>query len=196
MDNKNVEDILTRFRWKLLERVYGCAHNTIIGFIATEWLSLSQENSVLDGAPAAQTGKGRKGQKNADLILGKGNAPSIVVEVETGVSKYPEKLESLLCYLHNSADFQGLQLGLLVMTNGYAPGKTQRKHNWESLKDKAREEQDVLAFISVEKNQFTPQDSVLSRLRCRNNYARWDIVNVDYWAHDAEGELEGNLWRK
>ena len=39
-----------------------------------------------------------KGQKNADILLCKGNKPFIVVEVETTVVKYLEKIDSIVAY--------------------------------------------------------------------------------------------------
>jgi hypothetical protein len=95
MNINTLESLLISFRWNLLSRLYGCAHSSIIGFIATEWISQSEYNSILDGAPSPITvGRGeRSGQKHADLILCKAYTPFIVVEVETLVSKYEEKID-------------------------------------------------------------------------------------------------------
>ena len=93
--------MLKAFRWATLEAMYGCAHSSIIGFISTEWINQSEHNSILDGAPSSSIGKGRSGQKNADIILCKGDRPFIPVEVETLVNKYSEKVESLSTYLDN-----------------------------------------------------------------------------------------------
>jgi len=79
---EEIEDLIKSFRWNLLSRLYGCAHSSIIGFIATEWISLSEYNTILDGAPSPIIGINRQEQKNADLILCKRNQPFIVVEVE------------------------------------------------------------------------------------------------------------------
>lgn len=83
MEVKEIEDLLKAFRWNTLQRMYGCAHSSIIGFISTEWINLSSKNSILDGAPSPKTGKGRLGQKNADILLCRGDKPIIPVEVET-----------------------------------------------------------------------------------------------------------------
>ena len=96
MDAKNIETMIQEFRWEILQKMYECAHSSIIGFISTEWISLSlKKNSLLDGAPSPITGKGRSGQKNADILLCKGDNPSIPVEVETQVAKYEDNLDSL-----------------------------------------------------------------------------------------------------
>jgi len=37
----------------------------------------------------------------------------------------------------------------------------------------------------------------LGRLRKRNQYYPWEIVQVDYWIHDEFSNIkEGNFWKK
>jgi len=177
--------------------MYGSANSSIIGFIATEWINLSKDNSILDGAPSPIIGNGRLGQRNADLLLCKGNRPLIVVEVESGVSKYTEKIKSILCYLKNTNDFDGLQWGLLVMSNVYGvPQNMCYKHNWDEIKTLVKAENDAIALVSIEKSKAHLDKSTLGRLRKRNDYYPWNIVNIDYWIHSGNHDVEGNLWKK
>jgi len=198
--------------------MYGSAHSSIIGFISTEWINLSKDNSILDGAPSSITGKvdqTKRTKRIADLLLCKGNKPRIVVEVESGVSKYTKKIESISDYLKNTNDFDGLQWGLMVMSNvDYSVSKkdkknkkdkkdenyVQYKHNWEKIKKKVKEEykDSAIALVSIEKSRTQLDDSTLGRLRRRNNYYPWDIVNIDYWIHSGnhDVDVEGNLWNK
>jgi len=189
MNTLDIKKILESFRWSTLQMMYGSAHNSIIGFISTEWINLSKYNSILDGAPSPIIGGGRSDQKNADLLLCKGNKPLIVVEVESGVSKYSEKIRSILDYFKNTKDFDGLQWGLMVMSNVYYidPKKDKKdenyvhcKHNWEEIKKKVKEEDSAIALVSIEKSKAQLDDSTLGRLRERNDYYPWDIVNIDY----------------
>jgi hypothetical protein len=46
MEINEIEKLLKKFRWQTLQDIYGSAHSSIIGFITTEWLNLSKENSV------------------------------------------------------------------------------------------------------------------------------------------------------
>jgi len=198
MNALDIEKILKDFRWSTLQMMYGSAHSSIIGFISNEWINLSEDNSTFDGAPSPITGKGRTGQNNADLLLCKGNKPLIVVEVESGVSKYSEKIESILDYFKNTKDFDGLQWGLMVMSNVYgAPKKDMRyKHNWDEIKKKVKAKNDAIALVSIEKSKAQLDDSTLGRLRKRNDYYSWNIVNIDYWIHSGNHDVEGNLWKK
>jgi len=192
--------------------MYGSAHSSIIGFISTEWINLSKDNSIFDGAPSPITGKGRSGQKNADLLLCERNRPLIVVEVESGVSKYTKKIESILDYFkktEDTEDFDGLQWGLMVMSNVYYGGPkkdkkdenyVQCKHNWEKIKEKVKEEgkDSAIALVSIEKSKAQLDKSTpWGRLRKRNNYYPWDIVNIDYWIHSGnhDKDVEGNLFK-
>lgn len=137
-----IEKFLKRLQWDTLRNIYGCAHSSIIGFISSEWINQSKLNSVLDGAPSPKIGTGRTGQKNADVLLCRDDKPLVVVEVETGVSKYSEKIDSLWAYLSNSNDFKGMELGILIMTNGYAKSSNMAyKHDWESIKEKVKKKE-------------------------------------------------------
>jgi len=188
--------------------MYGSAHSSIIGFISTEWINLSKDNSILDGAPSSIIGEVDQTKRIADLLLCKGNKPLIVVEVESGVSKYSKKIKSILDYFKNTKDFDGLQWGLMVMSNVYysASEKDEKdenyvhcKHNWEEIKKKVKEEEDsAIALVSIEKSKAQLNDSTLGCLRERNDYYPWDIVNIDYWIHSGnhDVDVEGNLWNK
>ena len=135
MEINEIEELLKKFRWNTLQSMYGCAHSSIIGFISTEWINLSlEEHTILDGAPSPKRGKGRRGQKNADILLCKGDKHLIHVEVETLVSKYEEKLKSLFDYLNNTTEFNGAEFGLLFMTN-LCKGKMKYKHNWYKVRN-------------------------------------------------------------
>ncbi|MBC8382718.1 MAG: hypothetical protein H8E22_02695 [Candidatus Cloacimonetes bacterium] len=197
MDINEIEMLLKKFRWHTLQRMYGCAHSSIIGFISTEWISLSLENSILDGAPSPIIGNGRAGQTNADILLCKDGRPVIPVEVETDVSKYKEKTDSLFAYLSNKKDFDGIEFGLLFMTN-LCNGDTKYKHNWEKIKLRAtKSEKNNIALVSIIKERARlGKDSPLNVLRKRNDYFPWDIITVDYWIYSANRTKEGNLWRK
>jgi len=198
MEINEIEKLLKKFRWNTLQSMYGCAHSSIIGFISTEWINLSpEEHSVLDGAPSPKRGKGRRGQKNADILLCKGDNPLIPVEVETSVSKYEEKLQSLFDYLNNTTDFNGAEFGLLFMTN-LCKGEMKYKHNWDKVKDRVKEEKEsTIAFVSINKEKnYLGKDSPLNILRKRNDYYPWGVVIIDYWIYNANQEREGNLWKK
>jgi len=192
--SQDIEIILKRFRWETLSRMYGLAHSSIIGFISTEWINQSADNSILDGAPSSITGKGRIGQKNADILLCKGNKPLIVVEVETTVNKYDDKINAMLSYLKNRDNFSGIEFGLLFMAN-HGDGARNYKHSWEPAKQKIRNTTHNIAFVSIEKKKSSLSDSNLDKLRKRNEYSPWEIITVDYWIHDSNGiEKDGNLW--
>lgn len=197
MDINDMVGLLKAFRWDTLQRMYGCAHSSIIGFISSEWINQSKDNSILDGAPSPVVGKGRHGQKNTDIILCKGDRPFIGVEVETSVDKYSEKIESLSAYLNNTKDFDGIELGLLFMTN-LTKGGVKYTHCWEPIKMKVKEKNDTIALISINKEKVPLGDDTLSRLRRRNDYYPWNIVRIDYWVHKKgrHETAEGNLWKK
>lgn len=197
MTVNDIENFLKSFRWNTLQKMYGSAHTSIIGFISSEWINQSELNSILDGAPSPKIGKGRKDQKNAEILLCRGNKPYIVVEVETGVVKYSEKIDSIWDYLSNSKDFNGIKLGLLVMANGYAQStKMIYRHNWEPVKKKVTKKKYSAALVSIEKSKAILDESTLGHLRRRNNYYPWDIVNIDYWIFDGNNIREGNLWKQ
>jgi len=176
----------------------GCAHSSIIGFISTQWLKQSADHSILDGAPSPEIGKGRRGQKNSDILLCSNEKPIIVVEVETSVSSYEKKLKTIYKYLNNSDSFKGLEFGLLFMSN-LCSGERKYKHNWDSIKGNVREHKKNIILISVEKqkSEFMNKDSILGKLRCRNDYYPWNISKIDYWIHASYGDIrEGILFAK
>jgi len=118
-----------------------------------------------------------------------------VVEVETSVNKYQDKLKSVQDYLKN---ISGLEFGLLVMTN-LCKGDAKYKHNWDDIKTEIKNiDQDNsanIALVSIEKRKVElDKNSALSKLRRRNDYYPWQIVRIDYWVHDNDGVIrEGSL---
>ncbi len=172
-----IEQILKKFRWSTLGKMYGCAHSSIIGFISTEWINFSENGSILDGAPSPKTGQGRTGQKNADIILCQADKPFIVVEVETQVRKYKDKLNSIYAYLENNKEFNGIRFGLMVMIN-LCTGDRKYKHNWDEIKTEVRNRKYPIVLISLEKEKVFLGCSTLDNLRKRNNYFPWEVINM------------------
>ncbi len=195
MNSQEIFDLIKKFDWNKLNKIYGCAHSSIIGFLSYEWLSLSKENSVLDGAPSPITGiaGGRKGQKNSDLLLCKNSEPFIPVEVETQVTKYETKLDSLNDYIEK---FNSIEFGLLYMTN-LTNGNKKYKHNWDNIKEKIYRENNCIALVSAEKEKINFENqNEWSKLLKRNDYSQWEIVNIDCCIFDCDRCLEGNIWGK
>jgi len=193
MKAEQAAEILKTFKWDVLRSIYGCAHSSLIGFFSTMWIDQSKDNSVLDGAPSPITGGRRAGQKNADILLCKRDRPFIVVEVETNVAKYQDKLRSIQAYLQNNMAYAGIELGMMVMTN-LCKGNMKYKHNWSVIKDEVGKSRYNVALVSIEKKRASLDQSVLDKLRRRNDYYPWEIVNIDYWVHDESGATsEGNL---
>jgi len=174
MTTENIVDFLKSFKWEILRNMYGCAHNSIIGFVSSSWISQSQHNTVLDGAPSPNVGSRRQGQRNADILLFQNKKPYVVVEVESGVSKYCEKINSIQRYLRNIKEFDGLKFGLLIMTNMYDYKKC--KHNWDIIADKVKKMEETMAFVSIEKRKAVLGASPLEKLRSRNDYYPYDRI--------------------
>ncbi len=192
------ERVVKNFEWDLLKNMYGCADSTIIGFLATQWLEQSRNNSVLDGAPSPEIGRGRRGKRNSDLLLCEEENPVAVIEVATRVDSYQDKLETIYKYIDNDSEFEGLETGVLFMNNMCSgPGKY--RHNWKPVKRITKAGPGNILLISVEKqkSRSVRKRSVLSELRRRNDYYPWDIVTIDYWMRTKNGRTrEGNLWSR
>lgn len=196
MISASIEDFIKMFNWGIITRMYGNSHSSIIGLLSSEWIKKSSDHSVLDGAPSPFVGKGRKGQKNADILLCKGDKPFIVVEVETIVSKYLEKIDSIAAYMENTKDYDGISFGLLVMLN-YTNGADKYKHNWHGAKEYAINKGIPIAFVSIEKSKADLGDTVLDQLKKRNEYYPWETSNIDYWIYGSDRKIiEGNLLKK
>jgi len=195
MESKEIFDVLSKseFNWGKLNRIYGSAHNSIIGFLSFAWISLSDKHSVLDGAPSPKTGKGRKGQYNADLLLCVDSKPFIPVEVETTVKNYENKLKSLNDY-SDSFKYENIGFELLYLGNG---GKN-NKHNWDDIKKIiiSSPTQNSIALISAVKRKTLIQNiSEGNSLLARNEYYPWEIINIDCWICDRKKVIiERNLW--
>ena len=154
MTVKDIEIILKKFRWNTLKNMYGSAHSSIIGFISSGWIKQDPSHYVLDGAPSPKTGGIRKGQVNADILLFREDVPFAVVEVETTIEKYRDKINTIFKYLNNVHDFPGIKFGLLIMTNGYT-SKSHFKtyqHNWEHIKQQIKKQNHSMALVSIEKS--------------------------------------------
>ena len=187
----DVFQILKKFKWDTLKSFFGGAHSSIIGFISSTWVNLDEKNnSVLDGAPSPIIGNGRKGQKNADILLCKEEEPFIVVEVETNVSKYGTKLDTITSYFDKDA-YQGLELGIMVMTN-LKSGDRKYKHNWDEIKQnvKGKKANVNVALVSIEKRKMERSESVLGKLKHRNDYYPWQIEQIDYWIYAKDGDIK------
>lgn len=194
MDSFFIENIIKEFNWDIITSMYGNSHSSIIGFLSSEWIKKSSDHSVLDGAPSPFVGKGRKGQKNADILLCKGDKPFIVVEVETLVSKYLEKIDSIVSYIGNTEDYDGISFCLLVMLN-YTNGADKYKNNWHDAKEYAVSKDIPIAFVSIEKSKADLGDTVLDQLKKRNEYYPWETSNIDYWIYGSDRKvIEGILW--
>ncbi len=196
MISASIENFIRMFYWDIITRMYGNSHSSIIGLLSSEWIKRSSNHSVLDGAPSPFVGKGRKGQKNADILLCKGDKPFIVVEVETIVSKYLEKIDSIAAYMDNTKDYAGVAFGLLVMLN-YTNGADKYKHNWHDAKEYAISKDIPIAFIFIEKRKADLGDTVLDRLKRRNEYYPWETSSIDYWVYGSDRKIiEGNLLKR
>ena len=192
MVTENIVDFLKSFKWEILRNMYGCAHNSIIGFVSSSWISQSQHNTVLDGAPSPNIGSRRRGQRNADILLFQNKKPYVVVEVESGVSKYCEKISSIQRYLRNIKEFDGLKFGLLIMTNMYDCKKC--KHNWDVIAGEIKKMEETMVFVSIEKRKAVLGVSPLEKLRSRNDYYPWDIEKIEYWIHTPTRDIRGSLY--
>ena len=196
MISASIENFIRIFNWGIITRMYGSSHSSVIGFLSSEWIKKSSDHSVLDGAPSPFVGKGRKGQKNADILLCKGDKPFIVVEVETTVVKYLEKIDSIAAYMDNTKDYAGVAFGLLVMLN-YTNGADKYKHNWHGAKEYAINKGIPIAFVSIEKSKADLGDTVLDQLKKRNEYYPWETSSIDYWIYGSDRKIiEGNLLKK
>ena len=196
MISASIENFIRMFYWGIITRMYGSSHSSVIGFLSSEWIKKSSDHSVLDGAPSPFVGKGRKGQKNADILLCKGDKPFIVVEVETTVVKYLEKIDSIAAYLENTKNYDGIAFGLLVMLN-YTNGADKYKHNWHGAKEYAINKGIPIAFVSIEKSKADLGDTVLDQLKKRNEYYPWETSSIDYWVYGSDKKIiEGNLLKR
>lgn len=194
MKAKAIAKFLKNLKWNKLCNIYGSAHPSIIGFISYTWINQSQYNTVLDGAPSSSRGHGRRGQNNADLLLCRQKKPYIVVEVESGVSNYQDKIETIQKYLENTKEFNGLRFGLLIMTDMYdlPKGKT----CWDIIRNKIKKIKFPIALVFIEKKKIKPDNSPLGILRKLNTYYPKDVVAVDYWIHTSNQDKKGTLYRK
>jgi len=148
---ENLIEVVKNFRWNTLAQMYGNAHASVIGFISTEWINSGENRFILDGAYSLKnTGKGRR---NADLILCEDDKPVVVVEVESGISKYSEKIDSLKEYL---CEKTRLEFGILIMLNGWQEKSGKGKlfgHNFENIVVNVKKN---ILLISIKKDKSKP----------------------------------------
>lgn len=191
-----IEEIIKIFNWHVVTRMYGSSHSSNIGFLSSDWLRNSKEHSILDGAPSPLIGKGRTGQKNSDILLCKGDKPYVVVEVETTVAKYIDKIDSIAAYIKNKEAYDGIQFGLMVMLN-YTNGVDKYKHNWDATKEYVLAKDIPIAFVSIEKEKADLGNTVLDKLKRRNEYYPWEVSSIDYWVYGSDKSIqEGNLFTR
>lgn len=194
MNSNDILNLITKFDWSKLNNIFGCAHSSIIGFLSYEWINISKENTVLDGAPSPLVGTSRKGQRNADLLLCNNKKPIIPVEVETQVSKYQSKIETIGQYVKN---FPHIEFGFMVLTN-LTTGTKKYQHNWDELKKYSKDHNLPIVLISIIKKKigFTNIDDWSTLLK-RNDYSAWEITEIDYYIYDKNKTiLENKIWTK
>ncbi|MCX6759789.1 MAG: hypothetical protein NTW46_00400 [Candidatus Nealsonbacteria bacterium] len=114
------------------------------------------------------------------------------LDFESGVSKYCEKINSIQRYLRNTKEFEGLEFGLLIMTNMYDYKKCE--HNWDVIADEVKKMKETMAFISIKKKKENGDDTPLGKLRSRNDYYPWSVEKIDYWIHTPARDIRGNLY--
>lgn len=192
----DIEHFLRSADWHTLARLRGSAHNTIIGFLSSRWLNYSLDrNFVLDGVPHA--GKGNE-KRYADLLLCRDSLPLIVVEVESTVKNYDEKLETLYKYLDNTEEFSGLQFGMLVLLNDTS-GKGRYQHHRDKRKIKICQDTRNIVLVSLQKHgeplPFNAETH--ARLSKATGYSEWVYQSIDFWIHFHNHEVrECNLWSR
>jgi phosphopantetheine adenylyltransferase len=194
----NANDIvafLKSFKWQTLSNIYGSAHPATIGFISTSWISQNSTNAILEGVFSPIRSGHRKGQRNADILLCQNRKLYVVVEVESSVSHYEEKLRTVKQYLHN---YPEIQFGLLVMTNINTPkGGAPYVHNWDSIKDIVKKEEEPIALVSIEKTgiSYNGDSALCNVMKKSSRYYMWQVSNIDFFICANQQVIEGNLWK-
>lgn len=169
---------IKRFKWKTIKQMYGNAHSSVIGFISTEWINSNNKEKrfILDGAYSIGN---EKNKYTADLILCEGNKPQVVVEVESGISKYSDKIESLKTYL-NEKD-TNFKFGILIMLNGWRRKKDDGgywEHNWGIEKEILKDIQDKILLISIKKKEREKNNPIIKETKNRNHYNKENMEVV------------------
>jgi hypothetical protein len=187
MNSLQFFDELIQYPWNQLSLVRGNAHNSAIGFVSLSWIRTLPTRVALDSGPAARKHKGQKGNRYADLLLLDNKKIQIAVEVETGVSKYPEKLRTLLSYFDNKDDFPTLTCGLMLLLN-WTGGKNMYQHTWERLKEKVKFHDKPIALISVHKvpDLSFADETVPERVRGEKTFYAWSVNEILGWFHSPE----------
>jgi len=155
---------LRRFRWGTLLGIFGCAHDSTVGFLAAEWIATGEQGtrSVIDVPPCVSVGEGRRRQ--ADLLMFDHGEPVFVAEVETGgIGNYAAKVASLQAYARDKERFGYSLHGLLVMSSSAAD---LRLLDRRLLRGQAGDP--VVMLLEIEKERGAPDrkdTSILSRVR-------------------------------
>ena len=183
MTAHQIYNLLRKWEWSTLQKVYGYGHNSIIGFISYNWIKEHNKNCVLDGAPSANK---KAPHRYADAILCSGKSPKIAVEVETDVSLYLKKLDGLELY-YNNPDETYL-FNIFFMGNLKTKAINVGKHQWEPTKSKARKSKSAIALISLlkEKKSFSAEEK--DRIFFKSVYSRWNIIGIECWIKDETGQ--------
>ncbi|MEO0080062.1 MAG: hypothetical protein ABIK44_05245, partial [candidate division WOR-3 bacterium] len=109
--------ILRNFKWEILGKYFGCAHDSTIGFLSSQWIAADPENhAIIDWPPCVHIDVGGQDRRrHADILMFSNNRPALVVEVDQ-VGKppvyYQTKIAVLQAYI---SDFGEALHGLLVL---------------------------------------------------------------------------------
>lgn len=152
MEEQEVVKIIEKFDWKILSKIYGSGHSSIIGFIASEWIKInSNTNSVLDGPTCVEIKKSTNVRRCADIVLCKDQKPLIVVEVETDERNYNSKIKTLKLYIKE----KGCIFGILFMANCVKKQKKSKRNKCNTNKIiLINQKKELRSLAKEEKNNF------------------------------------------
>lgn len=188
--------ILKKFEWNYLKSIYGSSHSSIIGFLSYQWIKQNKsKNSVLDGAPSPEIGKGRTGQINADLLLLENEIPKIIIEVET--VNWMKKAENIIKYLDNENynDAKGLLLLTIVkakeIEGNIFHSSKKEEENLKRVKTSIKRAKKNISIIEIWRKRIKPKDkeSFFTKIQERTDYYKWQICSIKYWEKNKESEL-------
>lgn len=194
-----IEKFIKRIPWHILSNVYGNSHNTIIGLIALEWIK-EKGNSVFEACPKCNG-------KYPDILLNKNNEIFAVVEVETSVKKYIEKLNNLKEFYHG---YHGVKFTILIALNdNYGDSKKKKyTHYWDeyishsvwgdtNISKRISVLQIPVLIISLEKKKAERISGYLGELRNRHNFG-YNVCNIEYCIYNDNGIIYSNgvLWKE
>jgi hypothetical protein len=182
MDTHKFFDELTHYHWSELVQLRGNAHNSTIGFISLSWNRVSPNRVALDAPPTYQKHEGQTGNKYADLLLLEDRRVKIAVEVETMVSKYSDKLDTLSAYFNNKKEFPAPVYGLMILLNSTGSKQTY-KTNWGQLKQSIEAKNLPVALVSIEKSldDTFADPKVHPRLLGPSGFLSWRMSKIEAW---------------